>query len=1684
MKFNELIKYLNSSLEDESFDPLWNQVILFQKFSADLSNLDVLKGMPFHSDYSKYQRRVVKNEASNPLVNISYSNSQPIPSQPGVTSYFNLNNRLLRNQRISEINSQSISTQFSETRACYLSVQPGQTKNFDLGTSDFTVDITFKVDEITPVALGGSIQCLFSVGFNVAQSISPITNILTTAFSTSANGYGLYIRENNLLFVCKNNLFQLNEEPLVANTWYSFSFQRKDNVLQSFLNGTLQREYPFNLSVDSPVASNRQAVNAIQEVDTFLKQMHIGSDPVLRTTNFFNYVENTVDTCFSGSISNFRITETARYLNSNFTNRLPYYNALRENSLDSFYSQTIFNTPFTFDLFDYSKNATHFSNREFLYGTSVNLRTGGYILDGSGPQVTNVIPETLNSSEWTVEFFVVPSINKNTDIPYYRQTGLFSGITFNNIGQFLEAYSVYQSYQQPILDLKYPLFSITDEEDKPVLEVLSNIHYLASPFSNSASHRLSLKLSNDGSNFFTFSSEADIDLANPGRIGYIPTPAPTNEIAFLFSSTSNLEYIPEELPSYTGFLRGEHEKVLHVAIQKYLNNLYFFVNGELYKTVFFNGSLHSGNGLKVKFNDNFEDIVGTLDGQIARLQLGVKGFRITNAARYNISTINNVWDLNNTQPFRTAADKITPPRARIVDIVRKSLSEIVSLDEVEWYVFLSVPVDNLTTNSFTLTQIEGISNASIVGIEKVTEYEYIVKANTGEGNGRLTLNFIDDNTVTYKNTALPIGNFLGELDFEGETYRVNKSAPQPILSSGSSPYINGSFRVEIKFDSALAVFDPSKIGIVNGTISNIKIIDEILKIYDFLVTPIKEDPVIIQALPGAGVTDNGLLSLASEPLVRIFSRSFPILQLPLNIPSFTNDLSPSRLVLNQTVPNSLVHSTSVAPVGAGSSMHVVPFQEQSGLNYPNFRAIDTSFNTYNSSNWTIEWFYRGNTTGGKTTHLFTVQNQATGFSVLMQNGKLRIQRSMEAPNNLFPTLNVDERATNTFVQWDNPSFTNLEKYPHFAISKQGNVYRFYVNGVRRAIIQSDININITTGNLFVGYYPNRVDDEPYFMSNIRFTYGRALYTSATVAVPFVPYPVLPDITQEVNLLNYISIYSNNSISNLARTNDKIILYFSSIARLSGTPEVFINGIVADVVEEPYNSYKASITVDDSIADGQATFLINIPAQPGIPATSFSSTTNNTFVVVDNQAISALFTTENFNDSRPVIDVLVNFSEEPLNISKNSFTLSNAYITDFYLDARNRFCTFKLNAITSGTASVQLLENSFTDLAGNGNVASSVFARNVIVPTIFPDINFNNVICLIQPQNNTIQDLSSNNSIVTVNNVAVSTDESPAGLSRSMYFNGLNSSLDIDLKQSIAGNTPYTIELFAYMPTGTLFKLTRPTTLPATEVTSRSFTANWTEVEEASKYVVDVSPNPTFNNYLPGYQHRETSSNEISVGESLFKASTPTALFSNYVGSDGFIARWNSTERLEAPLFVEGYNLQVSLTSDFTDILEAYSNSLIEERSKLVGKVEALKYREVPQENIDDNDDVSVFNNNQGVLLTSLFSNNNYPKLFYTLEESTIRYYPTDGYTLPAIAEDIDLFRWNHIAIVNNGRYSYLYVNGELHDKTEAASYNNEVSSGYSIGGFTGYITSLRITKGIPRYTDRSYTVPNLPLYHE
>ncbi|TVQ65218.1 MAG: hypothetical protein EA360_10345, partial [Balneolaceae bacterium] len=139
----------------------------------------------------------------------------------------------------------------------------------------------------------------------------------------------------------------------------------------------------------------------------------------------------------------------------------------------------------------------------------------------------------------------------------------------------------------------------------------------------------------------------------------------------------------------------------------------------------------------------------------------------------------------------------------------------------------------------------------------------------------------------------------------------------------------------------------------------------------------------------------------------------------------------------------------------------------------------------------------------------------------------------------------------------------------------------------------------------------------------------------------------------------------------------------------------------------------------------------------------------------------------------------------------------------------------------------------------------------------------------------------------------------------------------------------------------------PVALSATDVKTRSFTANWEMVEGAATYFFDLSSDSTFSTFWPGYENqdvglttsidiesvlpgksyyyrvRATKNDLIGGNSESIRVHTfpeiPVATSATDRNANRFTARWSQTEG------AENYRLDISLNPEFSEMVPGYSD---------------------------------------------------------------------------------------------------------------------------------------------------------------
>lgn len=312
----------------------------------------------------------------------------------------------------------------------------------------------------------------------------------------------------------------------------------------------------------------------------------------------------------------------------------------------------------------------------------------------------------------------------------------------------------------------------------------------------------------------------------------------------------------------------------------------------------------------------------------------------------------------------------------------------------------------------------------------------------------------------------------------------------------------------------------------------------------------------------------------------------------------------------------------------------------------------------------------------------------------------------------------------------------------------------------------------------------------------------------------------------------------------------------------------------------------------------------------------------------------------------------------------------------------------------------------------------------------------------------------------------------------MRFNGQGSSIVATLNQAMSANQDYCIEFYIYLSSLTTFSLSAPVASPASDVTPTSFNISWSEVEEAIDYVVDISNTSDFSRKIDGFDNKLVGDvTSISVAtDSVIES--PVVTPNRVKAEKGFVAEW---QKRAGSI---GYKVYTSLSSSFNTSVRAVSGLFTRSNNISIGDVEnAIEY--TPEPVVGDVTSSSGAYSSNSILQGILSSGATSPKIFAFNDENNIRCYKSQpNYTTPAIAEDIEVRQWFHLALVNNSstKSTKLYVGGELKDKLKNTDMNwtETINIGYAITNFQGYIQSFRITYGVQRYTT-NFEPPPLPL---
>jgi len=164
-----------------------------------------------------------------------------------------------------------------------------------------------------------------------------------------------------------------------------------------------------------------------------------------------------------------------------------------------------------------------------------------------------------------------------------------------------------------------------------------------------------------------------------------------------------------------------------------------------------------------------------------------------------------------------------------------------------------------------------------------------------------------------------------------------------------------------------------------------------------------------------------------------------------------------------------------------------------------------------TDNFTTEvWFFSRNSSNDQS--VISINN-GTGFA-----GVLMYARTAS----FYSRVSV----TNTGVAWDvdNIGSYSINTWNHYAMTRSGNTFRVYINGIRRHEVTTGTTISLKTGCFLLlnGIWPAQGGFSTFYFKDYRLIKGAALYTGES----FVPQP-MPSYNEHANTV-YIP---GNNITN-------------------------------------------------------------------------------------------------------------------------------------------------------------------------------------------------------------------------------------------------------------------------------------------------------------------------------------------------------------------------------------------------------------------------------------------------------------------------------------------------------------------------------------------------------------------------
>lgn len=207
--------------------------------------------------------------------------------------------------------------------------------------------------------------------------------------------------------------------------------------------------------------------------------------------------------------------------------------------------------------------------------------------------------------------------------------------------------------------------------------------------------------------------------------------------------------------------------------------------------------------------------------------------------------------------------------------------------------------------------------------------------------------------------------------------------------------------------------------------------------------------------------------------------------------------------------------------------------------------------TFDAGDFTVEgWFYATSATFSNNVMGLGIWSSISTFA---QSWILYFNTSKQ------PVFLIDVATVDTTVFTSSTAITS-NAWNHIAVTRSGNSWYMFLNGVTVATTTNTSTVNAGTGALYIGSYQNRGASDltwPGYISDVRIIKGTALYT-ANFTPPTAP---LTAVAKTSLLLSYTNagIYDNgmqNALTTVstAQVNTSIVKYGSGSMKFNGSSD--------------------------------------------------------------------------------------------------------------------------------------------------------------------------------------------------------------------------------------------------------------------------------------------------------------------------------------------------------------------------------------------------------------------------------------------------------------------------------------------------------------------------------------------------